>query len=361
MTSKWRCGLLSLWLLSLLLAGCDDKPPAEQSFAGMGVQADDYTQVTPGRGFNFPADHAAHPGFRLEWWYVTANLQDQQGRPFGVQWTLFRNALQPGASSGSGWQDTTLWVGHAAVTSGTQHHAAQRLGRGGIGQAGVSLTPFAAWIDDWSMTGNATEPLSDVQLSARDTAFSYQLHLTSERPMVLQGEQGYSRKSAQGQASYYYSQPFYQVQGQLQIDGQTHQVSGQAWLDREWSSQPLSAEQTGWDWFSLHLQDSTRLMLFRVRQTDGKPYVTGSWITADGQTQPLASDDIVLAPLNETRVAGRKLPTRWSIKIPGKHLAITTEALNAKAWMDLDVSYWEGPVRVSGSQGGVGYLEMTGY
>ncbi|MCQ9426508.1 iron ABC transporter permease [Pseudomonas sp. LJDD11] len=356
MTNSWRFGVLSL----LLLAGCDDKPPAEQGFAGMGGQADGYTQVTAGRPFSFPADHAPHPGFHIEWWYVTANLQDPQGRPFGVQWTLFRNALQPG-SSGAGWQDTTLWMGHAAATSATSHHAAQRLGRGGVGQAGVSLTPFAAWIDDWSMTSSASEPMRDLHLQASAAAFSYTLHLTSERPMVLQGEHGYSRKSEQGQASYYYSQPFYTVKGQLQIDGQTHQVSGQAWLDREWSSQPLTAEQNGWDWFSLHLQDGTRLMLYRIRRTTRPAYLIGSWIAPDGQIQPLTGDDIRLAPLNETRVAGRSLPTRWSIEIPGKNLSIITEALNAKAWMDLDVPYWEGPVRASGSQSGVGYLEMTGY
>ena len=355
-SSRWRFALLSL----LLLAACDDKAPTEQGFAGMGEKIDGYTQVTPGRRFSFPADHAPHPGFRIEWWYITANLQDEQGRPFGVQWTLFRNALQPG-SSGSGWQDTTLWMGHAAATSATSHYAAQRLGRGGIGQAGVNLSPFNAWIDDWSMTSDAREPMHNLHLQASDAAFGYSLHLSSDRPMVLQGEEGYSRKSEQGQASYYYSQPFYKVQGQLQIDGQTHQVSGKAWLDREWSSQPLTDEQNGWDWFSLHLQDGTRLMLYRIRRTTGPAYLTGSWITPDGQMQPLDGDDIRLAPLKQTRVAGRSLPTRWSIDIPDKNLRVITEALNTKAWMDLDIPYWEGPVQVSGNQTGVGYLEMTGY
>lgn len=360
-----RIDWLALLLGLLLLSGCDKPAPAPQGFAGLGEDSGTFTEVTPGRPFVFPLDHAPHAGFRIEWWYITANLQDANGQPFGVQWTLFRSALRPGTTT-SGWNDPHLWMGHAAVTSAATHYAAQRLGRGGIGQAGVTLTPFSAWIDNWSLTselpaGSSADPMTQARLQASDPRFDYDLQLTSDRPLVLQGDHGYSRKSEQGQASYYYSQPFFSVKGQLRIDGQNHSVQGHAWLDREWSSQPLTADQSGWDWFSLHLRDGTRLMLYRIRNDSGKHYLIGSWIGTDGKVQSLAADDIKLTPLQQTRVAGKTLPTRWSIEIPDKQLAITTDALNPRAWMDLDVQYWEGPVTVSGSQEGVGYLEMTGY
>jgi len=69
---------------------------------------------------------------------------------------------------------------------------------------------------------------------------------TADGPLVLQGDRGYSVKSAEGQASYYYSQPFYEASGSLEIGGTTVRVDGKAWLDREWSSQPLAEDQTGW-------------------------------------------------------------------------------------------------------------------
>jgi predicted secreted hydrolase len=192
-------------------------------------------------------------------------------------------------------------------------------------------------------------------------SFSYQLRLTSARPLVLQGDQGFSQKSEQGQASYYYSQPFFQARGTLEIDGKRYQVSGPAWLDREWSSQPLTANQTGWDWFSLHLDSGEQVMLYRMRQKDGEPYLTGTWIDAQGQTQLLQGADIRLVPQDTANVAGRSMPVRWSIRIPGKHLDIVISALNPNAWMNLRIPYWEGPVRLTGSHGGQGYLEMTGY
>ncbi|MCF8997827.1 iron ABC transporter permease, partial [Pseudomonas carnis] len=219
---------------------------------------------------------------------------------------------------------------------------------------------FNAWIDDWNFASRpgAASPLADMQLKASGAQFAYDLHLTSSRPLVLQGDHGYSRKSDQGQASYYYSQPFFTASGSVSLDGHTYQVSGPAWLDREWSSQPLAASQTGWDWFSLHLDRGAQLMLFRVRQKDGAGYLTGTWIDAQGHTETLHNRDIQLTPLTTTAIDGRSIPTRWSLKIPGKQLDITTEAVNPKAWMDLGIPYWEGPVRF---EGGVGYLEMTGY
>ncbi|MBN1080239.1 iron ABC transporter permease [Pseudomonas sp. 1079] len=343
----------------LLLSGCDQAPAPEGSFAGLGSDAADFAQVVPGKVFSFPEDHGPHDGFRIEWWYVTANLKDAQGNVFGVQWTLFRNALKAGPVQ-PGWRDSTVWLGHAAVTSATRHYAAERLARGGVGQAGAQAEPFNAWIDDWNFATRpgAASPLADMQLKASGAQFAYDLLLTSSRPLVLQGDHGYSRKSDQGQASYYYSQPFFTASGSVNLDGHTYQVSGPAWLDREWSSQPLAASQTGWDWFSLHLDRGAQLMLFRVRQKDSDGYLTGTWIDAQGHTETLHNSDIQLTPLTTTAIDGRNIPTRWSLKIPGKQLDITTEAVNPKAWMDLGIPYWEGPVRF---EGGVGYLEMTGY
>ncbi|PBJ07174.1 Hydroxyneurosporene synthase (CrtC) [Pseudomonas ogarae] len=356
---KIRLGVL---LLLALLSGCDDSAPAQKGFAGLGDQAVAFAPVVPGRVFSFPADHGLHEGFRIEWWYVTANLKDAQGHEFGVQWTLFRSALNAAPQAG-GWRNQTIWLGHAAVTSATVHHAAERYARGGVGQAGVQALPFNAWIDDWqfSTQASAAEPLADMQLKARDPRFSYALRLTSSRPLVLQGEQGFSQKSEQGQASYYYSQPFFQASGELEIDGQRYTVSGPAWLDREWSSQPLTANQTGWDWFSLHLDNGEHLMLYRMRHKDGAPYLTGTWIDAQGHAKTLQAGEISLVPQDTAKVAGHSMPVVWTIKIPSKQLDITLHALNPNAWMNLRIPYWEGPVRLRGSQGGTGYLEMTGY
>ena len=125
---------------------------------------------------------------------------------------------------------------------------------------------------------------------------------------MLQGDGGYSKKSERNQASYYYSQPFFEVSGRLTIDDRHVTVTGQAWMDREWSSQPLAPDQTGWDWFALHLAGGEKLMLYRMRQKDGRNYASGTWILPDATTRQLAPADIQMTPKAPIDIEGHKLP-----------------------------------------------------
>lgn len=334
-----------------------------QGFAGLGGPATDFLPVTAPAHVAFPRDHGAHPGFRVEWWYLTANLRDADGADYGAQWTLFRSALAPGAEP-DGWASTAIWMGHAAATSDATHRFAETFARGGVGQAGVTLDPFHAWIDDWEMIASPTpgsDALADIRVRARGEDFAYDLHATAARPPVLQGDGGHSVKSEQGQASYYYSQPFYRVDGTLTLDARAIAVTGEAWLDREWSSQPLTEDQLGWDWFALHLDDGAKVMLYRMRARTAPPFLVGTWIDPDGAATPLRPGEISLSQRAETEVAGRSVPTAWHIEIPNHRLVVDTAPLNAQSWMGTLFPYWEGPIRITGSHPGRGYLEMTGY
>jgi predicted secreted hydrolase len=345
-----------------LLAGLGGKSLA-QGFAGLGEGADGFAPVVPGRTFAFPADHGPHPEFRIEWWYVTANLADISGTAYGAQWTLFRQAIAAGGPQ-EGWANQQIWMGHAAVTRADTHRFGQAFARGGVGQAGVDATPFQAWIDAWEMRGLVPmndENIAPLELKASGADFSYTLRLGAERALVLQGDGGYSRKSLREQASYYYSQPHYTAKGILTIDDKPIDVTGQAWLDREWSSQPLASDQSGWDWLSLHFNAGDKLMLYRMRQTDGQHYGSGKWIAPNGTAEQLASADIMMTPLSFTEIEKRKIPTTWRIAIPRKALSIECTPLNARSWMGTSFPYWEGPISFAGSHTGLGYLEMTGY
>jgi predicted secreted hydrolase len=347
---------------ALGLIGFLAMPAWGQGFADMGAPADGFALPDPATVLEFPADHGPHPEFRIEWWYLTANLTGPDGTEYGLQWTLFRTALAP--LDGEGWDSPQLWMGHAAVTGPTAHHVAERLARGGIGQAGVTLDGgFQAWIDDFQMRSTAPtgeDALSRLSLTATGADFGYAMELTAEGPLVAHGAGGYSVKSAGGQASHYYSQPFYRVEGQLDLPEGAVAVTGQAWLDREWSSQPLGADQIGWDWFSLSFDTGEKLMGFVLRD-GGAGYTSGTWIDADGTPHPLDPGTLQAEPLERATVAGREIPVAWRLALPDRGLDVSLQALNPAAWMATSVPYWEGPVRVTGSHVGRGYLEMTGY
>lgn len=338
--------LLCLWPFASLAQG----------FSGLGTDAEGFATPQPDPTFDFPADHGAHPDYRIEWWYLTANLEGVDGTPYGLQWTLFRSALAPGEAEG--WRSPQVWFSHAAVTTPQVHLATERFARGGIGQAGVEATPFRAWIDEWVLEGADIDTL---RLRAAGPEFGYDMALQAEGPLVFHGEGGFSVKSSEGQASYYYSQPFYRIAGTLILPEGEVAVTGSAWLDREWSSQPLSETQSGWDWFSLSFESGEKLMGFQLRQTDGAHYSSSTWIMPDGSTTAYPNGAFAAVPLARSNVAGREVPTAWRVTLPDRGLDVDVSAINPNAWMDLSIPYWEGPVKVEGSHAGRGYLEMTGY
>ena len=137
----------------------------------------------------------------------------------------------------------------------------------------------------------------------------------------------------------------------------------------------MSAAQTGWDWFSLQLDDQTELMLFRLRLSDGSidPFSSGTYIDAAGKTTHLAQNDFSLQPEGEAWKSESNAaiyPVRWRISVPSLRLDLeATTPLKQQELAGktaLSPSYWEGAIRLAGTRNGipaagVGYLEMTGY
>lgn len=330
-----------------------------------------YQRARPGQAIQFPADHLPHPDFRIEWWYLTANLSDQNGANWGLQWTLFRQAMTPQADPG-GWASKQVWMAHAALSTPDGHRYAERLARGGIGQAGVAFNDngdFNAWLDDWQWLGSGDSLFpGTLQLAFDDIAL--ELMLSADSPWVLQGDAGYHQKSDLGQASHYYSQPHIQLSGELTIDGQPLKLSGPGWLDREWSSQPLAPNQPGWDWFSLHFDNGSALMVYQLRNNDGEPWLSGTWIEADGHARPLKREAITLnaetlTTLNLDNGQQKNLPLNWTLSLPQTNQSWRITAVRPKSWLPTLFPYWEGPITAdsldSNTPNGVGYLELTGY
>ncbi|MGI9947067.1 lipocalin-like domain-containing protein [Vibrio hyugaensis] len=373
----------ALALSILVLAGCKESQPKQQSMDallggdrkvgnqidGNETQADNplFTPVVKGVELTFPADHQAHPNFRHEWWYLTANLIDEDGNPLGVQWTQFRFAAAPPTAEDdvkkTDWQTQQIYMAHSAVTTTDKHYADEKWSRDQASLAGVDTSPFRVYLDDWQWT-SSTNDLFPATLNANSEQFGYSLALTSNAPYQKQGEQGYSTKSANGQAaSYYYSQPFIDVSGEVTIDGETHQVSGKGWIDREWSSQFLLDSQQGWDWFALRLSDETSLVVFQLRdsKTGQANYSHARLMQKDGEGIKIEQNEIRLKPTKQTQIEGRDYPTEWLVSMPAQRIEVTVSALNPNAKMPLSVPYWEGPVSIEGSHSGTGYMELTGY
>jgi len=354
------------------LAACSEPPPpASLSVAEQlgGQPPHGFARATTPREFVFPADHGPHREYRNEWWYLTGNLEAAGGRRLGFQATFFRIALAatPPARA-SQWAASEAWMAHLAVSDAqtARHRAAERFARGALGLAGASTEPLRVWLEDWRLT--SPDGGTTWRLDAATPEFRLDLTLRAERPIILQGDHGLSRKSAEpGNASYYYSLPRLVTTGTVILDGTPLAVGGLAWLDREWSTSALGPDQAGWDWFALQLADGRDLMYYRLRRTDGgvDPLSRGSVVDSTGQRREHGPARALRAPRDWQAPHGPRYPVEWERAQRGEPRPWRIAAVFDDQQMELAVRYWEGMVDVrdgvSGAPLGRGYLEMTGY
>ena len=360
-----------------------------------------YAKVLSPRPFIFPKDHGPHPEYRNEWWYFTGNLRDKLGRQLGYQLTFFRSALAPMekiSQRESHWAASQIYMAHLAVSEVEENtflkpgifatgefKAYERFSRGAQGLAGSQAAPFQVWLEDWSCESiHGDSSFFPLRLKAAQGSISIDLILEEGKKIVLQGEQGFSRKGPEaGNASYYYSFTRMPTKGTIHSNGQTYAAVGNSWMDREWGSSILAAGVAGWDWFSLQLSDSTEFLFFRLRPSTHSSKVTGKvafdygiWVDAMGRSHILGRDEMHAEIIsfwespsggsggNDRR--GRTYPSRWIIDIPSLKLQMKISPKLANQELDLSIPYWEGAIEIDANREGKtlqgeGFMELTGY
>jgi len=321
--------------------------------------------------WRFPQDHGAHPEFQTEWWYYTGNVATDEGRRFGYQFTIFRRAISPRAhSSDSEFRAKDIYMAHFTVSdiAKDDFYHDVRYARGGAGLAGAATEPFyRVWLEDWEIRAE-DDNANKTHISAAGDGFAIDLRLYQMKRPALQGDRGLSPKSAEiGNASYYYSLTRLLTEGGITIGGNTYDVSGQSWMDHEFSTSALGDNARGWDWFGLIFDDNTELMVGQIRQVDGslESSFGGLYVYPGGETRYLDAGDFSIAVTDTWRSpqSNADYPAAWEIKVKGDEgFSILVAPLLADQELhSADIVYWEGAVEISGDKRGYGYAELTGY
>jgi predicted secreted hydrolase len=333
-----------------------------------------YRTALPGYAYKFPRDYFNHPEFQTEWWYYTGNLKAADGHRFGFELTFFRQAVDRDAGIERPWDVRDLYLAHLALSDldGGAFYHDERVNRAGPGIAGVSEADRRIWNGNWSVDWQG----DNQQLRATNGTFQLEFTLHPEKGPVIHGENGVSQKAAgAGRASHYVSLTRLDTKGRIQLGGKNFDVAGLAWMDHEFFTHQLEADQVGWDWLSLQMEDKTELMLFRIRSKDGSvdPFSAGTFVDAKGGQIHLRAEDFTLAPVGEawkSPSTHASYAIRWKISVPKLEIEVEAETALASQEITSDSrvgpNYWEGAIRVSGRKAGgalsgTGYLEMTGY
>ncbi len=342
-------------LASIIYTACAKKEP--------------FSFASPEYRLSFPKDHAAHNDFRTEWWYYTGHLHSGERR-FGYELTFFRTALTIEEADATRKQ---IYFAHFAITdeSNKKFYHTEKQSRGNFGDAGASEQYYKTFIGNWS-----AQDLGRYQLIQAETdSFSLALILEPIKPPVLQGENGYSRKGRDPKnASMYYSYTRLKSTGALTLNGTRYTVEGESWKDHEFGTSQLDENVAGWDWFSIQLSDTTELMLYNLRLTDGtnSPFSSGTFVHKNGTSEKLSASDFKIEVLARytSKKSSAEYPIKWTLSVPKFSLVLTVEATAQDQELLTEestrITYWEGSTRVSGTKAGAaisgnGYTELTGY
>jgi predicted secreted hydrolase len=321
----------------------------------------------PAMKLEFPRDYGAHPAYRTEWWYITGQAQSG-GREFGFQLTFFRARVNSTQGMTSRFAAKQLVFAHAALTDvqGRKLWHDQRIAREGFDVALTAEGDTRVRLRDWTLERQARSYRA--RLPAGE--FTLDLQFNPTQPVLLQGQQGLSRKGPQPEnASYYYSEPQLAARGSLALQGQRFDVTGKAWLDHEWSNEYMHSDAVGWDWIGMNLNDGSALMAFRLRRRDGSAlWDGGSFRAPNGSLYTFSPGEAVFSPQRRwtSPLSQAVYPVEWIVRTPADFYTvkavIDNQELDSRG--STGAIYWEGLSDLIDSNGkhvGRGYLEMTGY
>lgn len=327
--------------------------------------AEEFKKVTPDKKVNLPEDMYFKKDYRVQWWYFTGHLWDEEKNEFGYELTFFTvNVNKRKFKSKFGLK--TIYITHFAVTDvkNKKFHFSDKADRGAFNFAGADTDRLNLWIGKTKINGS----LNSIEITGVDDKKNIKLTLKPLKPYILNGINGYSRKKSDDplDASLYFSNPRLKTEGKLTINGKTVNVKGYTWFDREIFSH---YKEKGWDWFAVQLDNNTEFMIYLVRDKKGNidSYSSGTFIYPDGSYKILSLKDFKVKNLRffRSRKTGAKYPSRWLISIPSEKIDVIITPLvkdqEVIAYYTTGNYYWEGTCKVEGSQTGRAYVEMTGY
>lgn len=379
MSNRWKIVLIAILILMIAIFGISlvsvssgGQVSATSSLVAPELNLDDYARAIEPFDWDFPEDFGAHPDFLTEWWYYTGNVETEDGRRFGYQFTIFRRAISPADNStDSEWRTNQVYLAHFTVSDieSNEFYHDQRFSRGSAGLAGATVDPvYRVWLEDWEILAQNGDA-SLVSIQAESDEFSINLTLEQTKAPALQGDNGLSQKSnTEGNASYYYSLSRLVTTGAIIIGDETFTVSGNTWKDHEFSTSALGTNALGWDWFGLIFDNDTELMIGQIRLEDDSTESTfgGLIIYPDGSSEYLSASNFTINAIDTwtSPHTGAEYPSGWEISVTTSqetfNFTVTPLMLDQEL-ADTDPTYWEGAVQISGDVTGYGYAELTGY
>ncbi|MEJ8853222.1 lipocalin family protein [Variovorax robiniae] len=354
----WRAYVAPLFAIVAVLAVglyfvqmSDREPPATASTAPSvtGDKPVERTAALP--PLNLPADDAPHAS-GMEWWYYNGILDAKTGNRYAFHVAVFvANGLV---------KHTVMHVALTDLQTGRRFSGQSRTG--GL-PAKSTASGYDFRQDGWQVAANGNAHV----VRAEFEGVSLALDLNASGPVVAHRAADSATPGlldfGKSGISYYYSRPRMAAQGEIQIAGRQIPVSGDVWFDHQWGD--FDVLSFGWNWFALHLADGSDVMLYDLFDSDGNNVLTSGTVSTSKGSTPLKASEIELTPGRKWTSPDTKVSyvVEWNVKLPSGTYSIKpfVDSSEFEAQQTTANVYWEGPVKVSGSAEGQGFMELSGY
>lgn len=319
-----------------------------------------------------PRDHGAHLPWEMEWWALKGEIAQLGAPPLGFHISFWRMQIASAMHSRSNFAPRHVLAARASITDSIQGVVQEQCAaRMGFGVTEAPEHDLTLKLRDWTLTrsGTSSQSIFEAKVSARSVGMTLRAEQT--QPPMLHGADGRldPQDDAGTIASRYYSVPAMNLTGEVRTPEKTQGISGQAWFDHGWCRAALIDEAAGMDWFGLHMNDGSVLMLMRMRKPDGTPHLQVATVRRRGQPDMVfGPGDIKLSPLAlwHSPSTGADYPVAWQLELGGMHYIVKARIKSQE--MDggsgIGDVVWEGLCDVqdvAGQQLGAGILEMSGY
>jgi len=326
---------LALWAIFLLVTR-----PSQQTENVINLDLPENKLV------EFPKDDARHIAM-TELWYYNGHLKDKQSNEYSYHYSVYlHDAL----------------ARHTIVHASLHDHKNNKTYQYQRRLGGTSFIPtkegFSFDWKVWKMQGaNGKDTISGAT-----TEFKFNLDLQTTSPEIAHGKTGLLDLDSAGEG-YYYSRPRMQTKGNLTINDKKIKVTGESWFDHQWGD--YRATVLSWKWFALQLDNGSNLMLYLLANSDGKTILQTATLSKGRDAKYFTQKDFKTTPTDywSSEISEHKYPVAWNITIPSEKIDITLKPKNKNSEFDSRATtyntYWEGPVSVSGSNKGKGFLEVS--
>lgn len=319
------------------------------------VATHDVAKLAP----QLPKQELPHPKNSLEWWYLTGFLTDEHGRTYGVEYVFFHfytldkisrvmvNVALSVPEDSSFYYDYTI--------KPTKNYLPQQF------PLNFSLNNY-----HWEgKEGNYT-----VQAQMKKHPVGFKLTTQSTQAPILHGDSGYVYYGDIADAGYY-SYSRLNTQGELYLKGDTLKVTGLFWYDRQWNCGAVSPMKVSWDWMSIHLNNGSDLMIYRVKDPKKNKTIYGGTYRDSVSTYALSDTSIYLSTNKywKSPKSKKSYPLSWNIELSDIDAKLNLQAMFPNQELTVGqgfqrISYWEGMCTVTGTikqknVSGNAYLEMT--